>query len=158
MPKPLAGAMNSYLHIKSFLGQKNTIELLGGWGPLSCKEKIKNIKNFFPKQSILFIDQKKQLEITPYLENEVQVASTSSKPALEQSKDMPKGPQKKQRGHENNQGKGKEKADWHRPCPQGYRIPKVEPLVVDIVFNMARTLMEFTARVQKRMNRNFAHK
>ncbi|MBW0541395.1 hypothetical protein O181_081110 [Austropuccinia psidii MF-1] len=40
MPKPLAGAMNSYLHIKSSLGQEKTIELLGGWSPLSCKDKL----------------------------------------------------------------------------------------------------------------------
>ncbi|MBW0547518.1 hypothetical protein O181_087233 [Austropuccinia psidii MF-1] len=30
MPKPLAGAIDSYLHIKRFLGQEKTIELLGG--------------------------------------------------------------------------------------------------------------------------------
>ncbi|MBW0584161.1 hypothetical protein O181_123876 [Austropuccinia psidii MF-1] len=39
MPKPLPGAMNSYLHIKSLLGQEKTIELLGGWSPLSFKDK-----------------------------------------------------------------------------------------------------------------------
>ncbi|MBW0481373.1 hypothetical protein O181_021088 [Austropuccinia psidii MF-1] len=34
--------MNSSLHIKKFLGQQNTIELLGGWIPSSCKDKVKN--------------------------------------------------------------------------------------------------------------------
>ncbi|MBW0486683.1 hypothetical protein O181_026398 [Austropuccinia psidii MF-1] len=38
------GAMHSYLHIKSFLGQEKTIELLGGWSPLSCKEKSQKDK------------------------------------------------------------------------------------------------------------------
>ncbi|MBW0517715.1 hypothetical protein O181_057430 [Austropuccinia psidii MF-1] len=69
--------------------------------------------------------------MTPALETEGPVASTSSKPAPEVSKDKPKGPQKKQRGPKNHQGKGKGKANWHRPYPQGYRIPKLEPSAVD---------------------------
>ncbi|MBW0460561.1 hypothetical protein O181_000276 [Austropuccinia psidii MF-1] len=36
--------MNSYLHIKSFLGQEKTIVLLGGCSPLSCKDKVKEDK------------------------------------------------------------------------------------------------------------------
>ncbi|MBW0512206.1 hypothetical protein O181_051921 [Austropuccinia psidii MF-1] len=142
--------MNSYLHIKSFLGQEKSIELLGGWSPLSCKDKFQKI--------ILSIDQKKELEMTPALETEGPVASTSSKPPPEVSKDKPKGPQKKQKGPKNHQGKGKGKANWHRPYPQGYRIPKLEPSAVDSVFNMARTLMEFTAKEQERMNRTFPRK
>ncbi|MBW0576853.1 hypothetical protein O181_116568 [Austropuccinia psidii MF-1] len=43
------------------------------------------------------------------------------------SKDKPKGPQKKQKGPKNHQRKGKGKANWHRPHPQAYRIPKLEP-------------------------------
>ncbi|MBW0586044.1 hypothetical protein O181_125759 [Austropuccinia psidii MF-1] len=54
--------------------------------------------------------------------------------------------------------KGKGEENWHRPYPQGYRIPKLEPSAVDSVFNMARTLMEFTAKEQERMNRNFPRK
>ncbi|MBW0531463.1 hypothetical protein O181_071178 [Austropuccinia psidii MF-1] len=135
-------AMNSYLHIKSFLLQEKTIELLGGWSPLSCKEKVKKIKNWLKNQSLLSIDQKKELEMTPALETEGPVASTSSKPAPEVSKDKHKGPQKKQKGPKNHQGK----ANWHSPYPQGYRIPKFEPSAVDSVFNMARTLMKFTAK------------
>ncbi|MBW0571476.1 hypothetical protein O181_111191 [Austropuccinia psidii MF-1] len=79
--------------------------------------------------------------MTPDLEKEFPVASTSSKPAPEVCKDTPKGPQKKQRGPKSHQGKGKGKANWHRPYPQGYRISKLEPSEVDSVFNMARTLM-----------------
>ncbi|MBW0588042.1 hypothetical protein O181_127757 [Austropuccinia psidii MF-1] len=78
--------------------------------------------------------------------------------APEVSKDKPKGPQKKNRGPKNHQGKGKGKANWHRPYPQGYRIPKLEPSAVDSVFNMARTLMELTAKEQERMNRTFPRK
>ncbi|MBW0484291.1 hypothetical protein O181_024006 [Austropuccinia psidii MF-1] len=90
--------MNSYLHIKSFLGQEKTLELLGVWSPLSCKDKVKKIKNFLQNQSFSSIDQKKELEMTPAFETEGPVASTSTKPAPEVSKDKPKGPQEKQEG------------------------------------------------------------
>ncbi|MBW0559643.1 hypothetical protein O181_099358 [Austropuccinia psidii MF-1] len=96
--------------------------------------------------------------MTPALETEGPVASTSSKPSPEVSKGKLKGPQKKQKGPKNHQDKGKCKANWHRPYPQGYRIPKLEPSAVDSVFNMARPLMEFTAKEQERMNRTFQYK
>ncbi|MBW0564478.1 hypothetical protein O181_104193 [Austropuccinia psidii MF-1] len=150
--------MNSYSHIKSFLDQEKTIELLGEWSLLSFQDEVKKIKNWLKNKTLLSIDQKKELEMTPALEKECPVASTSSKPAPEVSRDNPKGPQKKQRGPKNHQGKGKHKANWHRPYPQGYRIRKYEPSAVDSVFNMARPLMEFTAKEQERMNRNFPHK
>ncbi|MBW0543526.1 hypothetical protein O181_083241 [Austropuccinia psidii MF-1] len=150
--------MNSYLHIKSFLGQEKTIEVLGGWSPLSCKEKVKKINSWLKSQSLLSSDQKKELEMTPALETEGPVASTSSKKAPEVSKDKPKGPQKKQKGPMNHKGKGKGKANWHRPYPQGYRLPKLELSAVYSVFNMARTLMEFTAKEQEKMNRTFSQK
>ncbi|MBW0592391.1 hypothetical protein O181_132106 [Austropuccinia psidii MF-1] len=115
--------MNSYLHIKIFLGQEKTIALLENWSPLSCKQKVKNIKNWLNNQSLLSIDQKKELEMTPALEAEGPVASTSSKTAPEVSKDKPKRPQKKHKGPKNHQGKVKGKAHWHRPYQQGYRFP-----------------------------------
>ncbi|MBW0590357.1 hypothetical protein O181_130072 [Austropuccinia psidii MF-1] len=96
--------------------------------------------------------------MTSDLETEAPVASTSSKPAPEVSKDKPKAPQKKQRGPKNHQSKEKGKENWHRTYPQGYRIPKLEPSAVDSVFNMARTLMEFTAKEQERMKRTFPKK
>ncbi|MBW0533033.1 hypothetical protein O181_072748 [Austropuccinia psidii MF-1] len=157
-PSLWQGAIGFYLHIKSFLGQEKTIELLGGWSPLSCKDKVKKIKNFLKNQSLLSIDQKKVLEITPALETEGPVASTSSQPAPEVSKDKPKGLQKKQKGPKNHQVKGKGKANWHRPYPQGYSIPKLEPSAVDSVSNMARNLIEFTAKEQERMNWTFPQK
>ncbi|MBW0592951.1 hypothetical protein O181_132666, partial [Austropuccinia psidii MF-1] len=110
-PSLWQGAMNSYLHIKRFLGQEKTIELLKGWSPLSCKDKVKKIKNWLKNQSLLSIDQNKELEMTPALETEAPVASTSSKPAPEVSKDKPKGPQKWQRGPKNHQRKGKGKGN-----------------------------------------------
>ncbi|MBW0527065.1 hypothetical protein O181_066780 [Austropuccinia psidii MF-1] len=96
--------------------------------------------------------------MTPALETEGQVASNSCKPALGVSKDKLKRPQKKQKGAKNHQGKGKGKANWHRPYPQGYRIPKLEPSEVESVFDMARTLMEFTAKEKGKMNRTFPRK
>ncbi|MBW0520799.1 hypothetical protein O181_060514 [Austropuccinia psidii MF-1] len=96
--------------------------------------------------------------MTPELQKKGPVASTSSKPAPEVSKDKPKISQKKQKGPKSHQGKGKGKENGHRPYSQGYRIPKLEPSAVDSVFNMARTLMEFTAKEQERMNRTFPHK
>ncbi|MBW0467179.1 hypothetical protein O181_006894 [Austropuccinia psidii MF-1] len=96
--------------------------------------------------------------MTPDFEKEGTVLSTSSKPGPEVSKDKPKGPQKKQRGPKKHKGKGKGKGNWKRPYPQGYRILKLEPSALESVFNMARTLMEFTAKEQERMNRNFPHK
>ncbi|MBW0531220.1 hypothetical protein O181_070935 [Austropuccinia psidii MF-1] len=96
--------------------------------------------------------------MTQALEKDGTVVSTSSKPAPEMSKYQHKRPPKKQKGSKNHQGKGKGKDNWHRPYPQGYRIPKLEPSTVDSVFNMARTLMEFTAKERERMNRPFPHK
>ncbi|MBW0552358.1 hypothetical protein O181_092073 [Austropuccinia psidii MF-1] len=77
--------MNSYLHIKSFLGQERTIELLGGCSPLSCKDKVKKINNWLKNQSLLSIDQKKELEMTLALGTEVPVASTSSRSVQRQA-------------------------------------------------------------------------
>ncbi|MBW0535642.1 hypothetical protein O181_075357 [Austropuccinia psidii MF-1] len=149
--------MNSYLHIKSFLGQEKTIELLKGWSPLSCKDKVKKIKSLLKNQSLLSVDQKKELELTPALE-EGPVASTSSKPAPETFREKPKRPQKKKEGPKKNHGKGKGKENWHRPYPQGYRIPKLEPSAMKSVFNMARNLMKFTAKEQESIKRTFPRK
>ncbi|MBW0552457.1 hypothetical protein O181_092172 [Austropuccinia psidii MF-1] len=77
-PSLWKGAMNSYLSIRSFLGQEKTIEHLGGWRPLSCKDKVKKINNWFKNQSLLSIDQKKALEMTPTLEKEAPVTSSRS--------------------------------------------------------------------------------
>ncbi|MBW0508723.1 hypothetical protein O181_048438 [Austropuccinia psidii MF-1] len=133
--------MSSYLHIKSFLGQEKTIEVLGGQIPLSFKDKFKKIKNWLKNQSHLSIDQMKELEMTPNLQKEGPMASTRSKPASELSKDKPKVPQKNYRGPKNNKVKGKGKDNWHRPYPQGYMFPKLKRSEVDSVFNMARTHM-----------------
>ncbi|MBW0592810.1 hypothetical protein O181_132525 [Austropuccinia psidii MF-1] len=53
---------------------------------------------------------------------------------------------------------GQRQRQLAKTFPQGYRIAKLEPSAVDSVFNMARTLMEFTAKEQERMNRTFPRK
>ncbi|MBW0540958.1 hypothetical protein O181_080673 [Austropuccinia psidii MF-1] len=123
--------------------------------PIVLQRQGQKINNWLKNESLLSIDQKKELEVIPALEKEGPVAYTSSTPAAEVSKDKPKGLQKKQKGHKNHQGKGKGKENWHRTYPQGYRIPKLEPSAMDSVFNMARTLMEFTAKEQERIKRTF---
>ncbi|MBW0500721.1 hypothetical protein O181_040436 [Austropuccinia psidii MF-1] len=157
-PSLWQGGKNSYLHIKSFLGQEKAIELLGKWIPLSCKDKVKKIKNWLKNQSLLSKYQRKEMEMIPALKKEGPVASTSSKPAPEVSNNKLKGPQKKQKGPKSHQGNDKGKVNWRRPYPKGYRITKLEHSAVDSVFNMARTLMEFKAKEQERMNRTFSHK
>ncbi|MBW0462840.1 hypothetical protein O181_002555 [Austropuccinia psidii MF-1] len=99
-----------------------------------------------PEFSRIPQDQKNELETTPSLEKEGPVASTSSKPATEMSKDKLKEPQKKQKGPKNHQSKCTGKVNSHRPYPQEYRITKLEPSAFESVVNMARTLMEFTAK------------
>ncbi|MBW0510819.1 hypothetical protein O181_050534 [Austropuccinia psidii MF-1] len=67
--------MSSYLHMKSFLAQEKIIELLGGWSPLPCKDKVKKINNWLKNQILSSKDQKKEMEINPYLDKELPAAS-----------------------------------------------------------------------------------
>ncbi|MBW0564216.1 hypothetical protein O181_103931 [Austropuccinia psidii MF-1] len=121
--------------------------------PIVLKRKGKKDKELVEKSKSFTHGQKNELEMTSALEKEGPVVSTNSKPASEVSNDKPQRPQKKRKGPKNHQGKGKGKENWHRPYPQGYRIPKLEPSAMDSVFNMARALMEFTAKEQKRRKR-----
>ncbi|MBW0464358.1 hypothetical protein O181_004073 [Austropuccinia psidii MF-1] len=84
-PSLWQGAMNSYLHIKSFQGQEKKIECLGQFSPLSCKGKVKKINNWLKNQSFLSIYQKKELEMTQSLEKEGPVASNSFKSVQRQA-------------------------------------------------------------------------
>ncbi|MBW0574312.1 hypothetical protein O181_114027 [Austropuccinia psidii MF-1] len=158
MPKPLGGGHELLLTNKELSWSGEDCRTLRRLDPIVLQRKVKKIKILLKNQSILSIDQKKELEMTPALETECPVASSSSKPAPEVCKDKPKGPQKKKKGPKKHQGKGKGKVNWRRPYPQGYRIPRLEPSAIDSVFNMARTLMEFTAKEQERMKRTFPPK
>ncbi|MBW0579846.1 hypothetical protein O181_119561 [Austropuccinia psidii MF-1] len=158
MPKPLAGGHELLLTHQELSGSGEDHTTLRRLEPIVFQRKSQKNKNWLKKKSLLSIDQKKELEMTPALETEGPVESTSSKPAPEVSKDKLKGPQKKQKCPKNHQGKGKVKANWHGPYLQEYRIPKLEPSDMYSVLNMARTLIEFTSKEQERMNRTFPHK
>ncbi|MBW0574575.1 hypothetical protein O181_114290 [Austropuccinia psidii MF-1] len=74
--------------------------------PIVLQRQSQKIKNWLKNRSLLFVDQKEEVEMTPAL-GEGPVASTTSKKAPEASKEKPKGPQKKKNGPKNHQGKGK---------------------------------------------------
>ncbi|MBW0505623.1 hypothetical protein O181_045338, partial [Austropuccinia psidii MF-1] len=126
MPKPFAGGHELLLTHQELSGSGEDHRTLRRGSPFSCKDKVKKIKNRLNSQSRLSIDQKKEFEMNPALE-EGPLVSTSSNTAPETSKEKAKGPRKKKKGPKSHKGKGKGKANWHRPYPQGYRIPKLEP-------------------------------
>ncbi|MBW0517388.1 hypothetical protein O181_057103 [Austropuccinia psidii MF-1] len=103
------------------------------------------IKNWLKKQSCLSIDQKKGLEMNPALGKEGPVVSTSSRSIQGQV-------QRTSEEAERSQEQSKQRKR------QSHRLPKFEPLAVDSVFNMARTLMKFTAKEQERMKSTFPRK
>ncbi|MBW0522622.1 hypothetical protein O181_062337 [Austropuccinia psidii MF-1] len=121
--KPLAGRHELLFTHQELSGSGEDHRALRSMESLVLQGKGKNVQNWLKNQSLLSIEQKKELELTPYLEKDRPVASTSFKTAPEQPNDKPKRPQKKQRGPRKNQGK----VNWHRPYPQGYSIPKLEP-------------------------------
>ncbi|MBW0568967.1 hypothetical protein O181_108682 [Austropuccinia psidii MF-1] len=114
--------MNSYF--KTFLGQEKTIELLGVWSPLSCKDKFKKIKNWLKNQSLLSIDQKKELEVTPALE-EGPVASTSSKTAPKTLKANPKRNSEEKEQSNRPSGQGKRQRKLAKTIPTGVLDPQI---------------------------------
>ncbi|MBW0581487.1 hypothetical protein O181_121202 [Austropuccinia psidii MF-1] len=122
MTKPVAGAMNSYSYIKGFLGQEKTIEPLGGWSPLSFKGKVKKIKNWLKNQSILSVDQKKELEMTPDFEKEGPVASTSSRSVQRQA---PRTSEEADRSQKPSR-KGKRQSELAQTLPTGVQDPQIE--------------------------------
>ncbi|MBW0474991.1 hypothetical protein O181_014706 [Austropuccinia psidii MF-1] len=52
---------------------------------MSCKEKIKKMKNYWNNQILLSIEEKKELDMIPDLEKEGTEASTSSRTAQRQA-------------------------------------------------------------------------
>ncbi|MBW0533657.1 hypothetical protein O181_073372 [Austropuccinia psidii MF-1] len=158
MPKPLAGGHELLLTHQELSGSGEDHRTLRSLEPIDLKRPGQKDKELVEGPKCFIHRPEERVGMTPALETEAPVASTSSKTAPEVYKDTPKGPQKKQRGPKNHQSKGKGKADWNRPYPQVYMIPKLKPPAMDSVFNMARTLIEFTAKEQKRMNRTFPKK
>ncbi|MBW0495056.1 hypothetical protein O181_034771 [Austropuccinia psidii MF-1] len=154
MPKPLAGGHEVLFTNQELSGSVEDHIALRRVDPTVLQRQGQKSNDWLNNQILLSIDQKKELKMTPALEKEGPVVSTSSKTAPEISKDKPKGPQKNHKGPNNHQ----RKANWDRPYPKGYRIPKLEPSAMENVFNMARALMEITASKQERINRTFLPK
>ncbi|MBW0556936.1 hypothetical protein O181_096651 [Austropuccinia psidii MF-1] len=113
--------MNSYLHIRSFLVQEKTIELLGGWSPLSFKDKVKNINNWFKNQSLLSVDQKKELKMTLALEKEGPMAPTSSISGQRQAQ---RTSEEAERSQEPSR-KGKRQSKLAHTLPAGVQDPQI---------------------------------
>ncbi|MBW0566953.1 hypothetical protein O181_106668 [Austropuccinia psidii MF-1] len=49
------------------------------------------------------------------------------------------------------EGKKNKQNNWIKPYSPSYRIPKIQKYAMDNAFNMARTLMEFKDKEEKRM-------
>ncbi|MBW0570516.1 hypothetical protein O181_110231 [Austropuccinia psidii MF-1] len=49
------------------------------------------------------------------------------------------------------EGKKNKKKNWRKPCFSSYRIPRMQKDAMENVFKMARTLMEFKEKKEKRM-------
>ncbi|MBW0501316.1 hypothetical protein O181_041031 [Austropuccinia psidii MF-1] len=113
--------MNSYLHIKSFLGKEKIIELLEGFNPFSCKDKVKKIKSWLKNKSLLSIDQKKEWEMTPALEKEGPVVSTSSRSVRGQAQ---KASEEKERSQEPS-GKIQRQRKWAHTSPMRVQDPQI---------------------------------
>ncbi|MBW0500999.1 hypothetical protein O181_040714 [Austropuccinia psidii MF-1] len=92
MPKPLEGGHELLLTFQELSGSREGQRTLRRLEPIVLQRKSQKINNWLKSQSLLSINQKKELEMTPAWETEGPVASTSSKPAPQASKDKPKGP------------------------------------------------------------------
>ncbi|MBW0571750.1 hypothetical protein O181_111465 [Austropuccinia psidii MF-1] len=148
MPKPLAGCHELLLTHQELSGSGEDHRALRRLEPIVLQRQGQKDKYLFGEPKSFIHRPEEGTGNDSSFGDRRQVASTSSKQAPELSKDKRKGPQKKQKGP-----KGRGKANWHRPYPQGYRILKLEPTALESVFNMARAPMEFTAKEQERMNR-----
>ncbi|MBW0570758.1 hypothetical protein O181_110473 [Austropuccinia psidii MF-1] len=113
--------MNSYLNIKSFLGQEKTIEPLGGSFPLSCKDKVKKINVWLKNQILLSINQEKEMEMTLPLEKEGPLASTSSRSVQRQAQ---RTSEETERSQEPSR-KGKRKSQLAQTLLTGVQDPQI---------------------------------
>ncbi|MBW0534390.1 hypothetical protein O181_074105 [Austropuccinia psidii MF-1] len=102
-----------------------------------------------PEEEVGPREGKQPSESSPSLHKQ-KSASTSSKQAQAIPKDQLEGKKK---------AKLKAKPKWNKPYLQNSRIPKKEKTaILDNVFNMARTLMEFKNKEEERLNQSFPKK
>ncbi|MBW0578676.1 hypothetical protein O181_118391 [Austropuccinia psidii MF-1] len=102
------------------------------------------MKNWLKNQSLLSVYKKKELEMTPAWE-EGPVASTSSRDIQREAQ---RTSEKEKRSQEPS-GEGQRQSKLAQTLPTRVQDPQIG------AFNMARTLMEFTAKEHKRMKRTF---
>ncbi|MBW0500932.1 hypothetical protein O181_040647 [Austropuccinia psidii MF-1] len=85
MPKPLAGGHELLLEHQELSQSGEDHRALRRMEPIVLQRQGKKIKNWLKNQSLLSIDQKKELEMTPALEEKGPVASTSSRSVQRQA-------------------------------------------------------------------------
>ncbi|MBW0469544.1 hypothetical protein O181_009259 [Austropuccinia psidii MF-1] len=107
-----------------FLKEEEIVRYSNGWYPLSSKPQIKKIKEYHTKRR-------------EEIKEEAPEASTS-KPQVSQP------PQ---------EGKKRKRKNLRKPSSPSYRITRIQKDTMDIVFNMAITLMELKDKEKKRMRR-----
>ncbi|MBW0586971.1 hypothetical protein O181_126686 [Austropuccinia psidii MF-1] len=122
LPKIHQGVMNSWHILKKFLKGEEIVRYSNGWNKLSSKPQIKKIKEYHAKKR----------EAT---KEEAPVASISKPQANPLSQE----------------GKKNKKNNRRKPYSPSYRIPKIQKDALDNVFNMARALMAFKDKEEKRM-------
>ncbi|MBW0528550.1 hypothetical protein O181_068265 [Austropuccinia psidii MF-1] len=121
MPKPLAGGYELLITQQGHSGLGEDHRVLTGWSTLYCKDKVKKIKNWLNNQSLLSIDQKKELEMTPALEKEILVVSTSSKNFQRQAQRTSEEAERLQ----GQSGKGKSKRKLAQPLTTRVQYPQI---------------------------------
>ncbi|MBW0590238.1 hypothetical protein O181_129953 [Austropuccinia psidii MF-1] len=122
LPQIHQGVMDSWHILKRFLKEEEIVRYSNGWSPLLSKPQIKMIKEYHANKK----EETKE---------EAPVASTSNP----QANPLPQ------------EGKKNKKKNWRKQYSPSYRIPKIQKDAMDNVFNMARTLMEFKDKEEKRM-------
>ncbi|MBW0583470.1 hypothetical protein O181_123185 [Austropuccinia psidii MF-1] len=156
-PKSLERHHELICSSEKFMGPEKAKELLKGWKPMSCKGQVQQINSWLKKQSMLSEDQKRKLaqrrKTAQWKLHKPPQAKTLPQQVPNKPKKTPNTNQK-----EKQKAKEKEKPKWNKPYPQNYTIPKKEKTVMDNVFNMARTLMEFKKKEEERLNQSFSKK
>ncbi|MBW0570397.1 hypothetical protein O181_110112 [Austropuccinia psidii MF-1] len=154
MPKPLAEGHELLLTHQELSGSGEDYRTLRRLEPIVLQRQGQKMKNWLKNQSLLSIDQKKELEMTQLWRQKAQWHLT----APNQLQKCPKRTSEETERSQEPSKQGKRQSQLAQTFPQGYRLPKLEPSAMDSVFNMARTLMEFTAKEKGRMNRTFPRK
>ncbi|MBW0514328.1 hypothetical protein O181_054043 [Austropuccinia psidii MF-1] len=134
--------MNSHLDIKSFLGQEKTIELLG--------ELVEEPKSFIHRPEERVGNDPSFGERRPSGFNQLQTSSRSVQGQAQKTSEETERSQEQSR-------QGKRQIQLAHTLPTRVQDPQIGAFSKSVL-NMARTLMEFTAKEQERLNRNFPHK